>query len=273
MTHFRAEAGKEPVFGLIVAMASELRHLLEQVTVEHEVEAGPWRDLHLTYQGKRLVTVCSGIGMVNAAAATQHLIAAHRPHWVLNFGCAGAHRRDILPGDVVIGNATVAHAAVHILADGSDYFPRPEQPDPADVMRELRLDAGLVARAQAAAADWRPAPWPRPPGEAAPARAPVVHTGVVGSADVWTQAHDRLDLLHGRHQSLCEDMEAAAVAQVCARHGVPFLTVKDISNNEFLTSSALTGGTDLLPWDEVGRRSAALLLRTVERIPGEGMAT
>lgn len=262
------ESSQEPVIGVIVAMPSELRRLLDQVTIEREIEAEPWRDLHLSFEGRRLVAVCSGIGMVNAAAATEHVIMAHRPRWVLNFGCAGAHRRDILPGDVIIGEATVAHGAVHVLPDGSDYFPRPEATDPADVMRELRLDAGLVALAQAAAADWRPAPWPHAPGETAE-REPVVQTGVVGSADIWTQAHDRLDLLHGRHQSLCEDMEAAAVAQICARHEVPFLTIKDISNNEFLNSSALTGGADLLPWDEVGRRSAALLLRMVGRMSSE----
>lgn len=263
-----ANAGQAPVIGVIVAMPSELRHLLDQVTIEREVEAGPWRDLHLSFEGRRLVAVCCGIGMVNAAAATEHLIAGHRPRWLLNFGCAGAHRRDILPGDVVIGEATVAHGAVYVLPDGSDYFPRPEAPDLADVRRELRLDAGLVALAQAAAAGWRPASWPRAPGEA-PAREPVVRTGVVGSADIWTQAHDRLDLLHGRHQTLCEDMEAAAVAQICARHGVPFLTIKDISNNEFLASSALTGGAELLPWEEVGRRSAALVLRMVGRMSSQ----
>jgi hypothetical protein len=54
---------------------------------------------------------------------------------------------------------------------------------------------------------------------------------------------------------------------------VPFLTVKDISNNEFLTSSALTGGDDLLPWHEVGRRSAALLLRMVERLQSEALTS
>jgi nucleoside phosphorylase len=94
-----------------------------------------------------------------------------------------------------------------------------------------------------------------------------VQVGIVGSADIWTQAHARLDLLHGRHQTLCEDMEAAAVAQVCARHGVPFLTIKDISNNEYHAPSVLGDGDVDLPWDEVGRRSAALLLRVVERLP------
>jgi adenosylhomocysteine nucleosidase len=258
-----------PLTGVVVAMPSELRHLLEQVPVERESVSGPWRDLHLTYQGRRLVAVCSEIGMVNAAAATEHLISTHQPARVLNFGCAGAHRRDILPGDVVIGAATVAHGAVHILPDGTDVFPRPETPIPGDVVRELRMDAALVELAQDAAAGWCPPPWPRPSTGASGVqdRAPLVHTGAVGSADIWTQAHARLDLLHGRHQTLCEDMEAAAVAQVCARHGVPFLTIKDISNNEYHVASVLEADDVDLPWEEVGRRAAQLLLRLLERLP------
>jgi adenosylhomocysteine nucleosidase len=255
------------VIGLVVAMPSELRHVLEPATLVREEASGPWRDLHLDYQGRRLIAVCSGIGMVNAAAATTHLIEAHQPGWILNSGCAGAHRPDILPGDVVIGSGTVAHGATHILPDGNDYFPQPAQPDPADVMREIALDAALVNLAQAAAAGWSPDPWPFPLGnsDAGQTRGPVVHTGVVASADTWTQSRARLDVLHGRHQSLCEDMEAAAIAQVCARYGVPFLTFKDISNNEFLTASDLLGEA-ILPWEEVGKRSAALLLRVAERL-------
>jgi nucleoside phosphorylase len=61
-------------------------------------------------------------------------------------------------------------------------------------------------------------------------------------------------------------MEAAAIAHVCARHKVPFMTVKDVSNNEFYTVSDLADQSEVLPAAEVGRRSAELILRTIERI-------
>ena len=73
-------------------------------------------------------------------------------------------------------------------------------------------------------------------------------------------------MLHGRHGTLCEDMEAAAIAQICARHGVPFMTVKDVSNNEYHVLTELVGEIDVLPAEEVGRRSAELVLRALERI-------
>ena len=61
-------------------------------------------------------------------------------------------------------------------------------------------------------------------------------------------------------------MEAAAIAHVVFRHHVPFMTVKDISNNEFHTLTDLEGDISVLPAEEIGRRAADLLLRTIERI-------
>jgi adenosylhomocysteine nucleosidase len=250
-------------------MEAELRHLLA-VGVEREVADGIWLDRHLAVAGVPLVAVCSGMGMVNAAAATERLIGAHRPRAVLNFGCSGAHRRDVLPGDVVIGEATVHHGAVHILASGEEHFVAAASEVGGELFpaREWPADPTLLALAKEAAAGWTPEPWPVEAGWPAtvPYREPVVHAGAVASADVWTQAHARLDLLHQRHGTLCEDMEAAAIAQVCARHGVPFLTIKDISNNEYHAATDIAGGFTGFPTAEVGKRAAALLVRVVERV-------
>jgi hypothetical protein len=59
-------------------------------------------------------------------------------------------------------------------------------------------------------------------------------------------------------------MEAAAIAHVAAIHGLPFLSVKDISNNEFHEATDLDAFTDF-PIGEVGKRAAALLTATIER--------
>ena len=61
-------------------------------------------------------------------------------------------------------------------------------------------------------------------------------------------------------------MEAAAIAQVCARHRVPFLTIKDLSNNEFHAVSDIAGGFTDFPIEEVGKRAAALVLRLLDRL-------
>ena len=257
---------------LVVAMEAELRHFLDHVEPVEARTTGPWRDRVVRHAGQEIVALCSGIGMVNAAAGTAHLLAAWSPRVVMNFGCAGAHRRDLLPGDVVVGTGTVHHGAVHVLADGSEYFPDRSYHVTGETVAATDLDTDPTwrARAEAAAAGWTPDPWPQAhgaPAGAAP-RPPEVLSGVVASADIWTQSHPRLDTLHARHRSLCEDMEAAAIHHVCRRHGVPFLTVKDISNNEYHAASDLRGDIDVLPADEIGKRAATLLLRVVAALDG-----
>lgn len=108
-----------------------------------------------------------------------------------------------------------------------------------------------------------PEPWSHPSGHNA---APQVHEGTVASADVWTQSHAAIEAVAARHRSLCEDMEAAAIATVCALHGVPFLTIKDISHNELVQATVFDREMAHLPAGEVGRRAAALTGRIVAAI-------
>ena len=262
----RTAAATDPApIGIIVAMDAELRHFLERIEVSHEAQDGIWLDRFGGVGGHSLTIVRSGMGMVNAAAATQRLLQAHQPRAIINFGCSGAHRRDVLPGDVVIGDRSVNHGAVHILASGEELFKGTAYDVGGETMSssDLRSDPELVGLAHRAASGWKPEPWPREAGwpAAVPYREPEIHTGAVASADIWTQAHARLDLLHGRHSTLCEDMEAAAIAQVCAMHATPFLPIKDISNNEYHAATNLAGDFAEFPTAEVGKRAATLLLR------------
>lgn len=255
--------------GVIVAMQAELRHLLEHVTVEREIQVGPWLDIVANANGIPLVLSRCNMGLINSAAGTQRFIDAYQPRAVINFGCTGGHRRDILPGDVVIGTRTVHHSRLHVLTTGDELY----EPRRAEVggepwtHTEFDADPDLLATARAAAVGWTPEQWPADIWPSAvPYRQPVVHVGPVASADIWTQYIPRLDVLHARHGTLCEDMEAAAIAQICALHAVPYLTIKDISNNEYHAASDLAGGLTDFPTAEVGKRSAALTLRILERL-------
>jgi adenosylhomocysteine nucleosidase len=260
-------AAEKASIGIIVAMRAELRHLLAAVAVERETRDGIWLEQHLRVNGLPIVTLQSGIGLINAAAGAEHLISAHRPAAILNFGCAGAHRRDIMPGDVVIGDRVVHHSALQILPGGEEQFKGSGEKIDGERLAwaELATDAGLVATAVNAAKQVTPEPWPRdlswPP--AIPYRTPVVHVGTIASSDIWTQSHARLDILHGRHNSLCEEEEAAAIAQICHLHGVPFLPIKDISNNEYHRATDITEGFAEFPIDEVGKRAAALTMQVL----------
>ncbi len=255
--------------GVVIAMSSE-RVQLDPHASAHTVEQiGPWRLDRYTIGGKDVVAVTSGIGMANAAAGTEFLIQTEKPEIVMNFGCAGAHRRDLVPGDVIIASEVINHALMQILPDGSERYTGYATESEGEHRHglELRPDPALVELAQLAAAANPPEPWPHDlfwPASI-PYRLPNVYLGPVVSADTWTQAHSRLDLLHDRHGSLCEEMEAAAVGRIAGMHGIPILSIKDISNNEYLRESDLAAFSDF-PVAEVGKRAAALLAQTIARL-------
>lgn len=266
-----------PPIAVLAAMPEEMAHLtrlLDRAGVGREGADthGPRTYGRATLGGAPLVLLTTGMGMVAAAAATEATIARYAPRAVLNFGCAGAHRDDLMPGDVVVGTACIAfdHG---FLPPGGAFAPQPARLFTDGV--HVRLDALPVSEPLLAVAeyvtgmgDWEADPWPTAAwSEGAPRRPPRVHFGPVASSDRFTQDPDALRTLHAHHASLCEDMEAAAIAQVCALHDVPFFTVKDLSNNEFHATT--TFGPEST-WEatsgEIGKRAAAFTLALLRHI-------
>ncbi|MEJ7839459.1 MAG: 5'-methylthioadenosine/S-adenosylhomocysteine nucleosidase [Thermomicrobiales bacterium] len=249
---------------IVVAMQSELTHLIPEHIASSDVRSDIWTETHVSIGNLPIIAVRSGIGMVAAAAASQHLLSQHDPQVMLNFGCTGSHVREQYPGDVVIGAASIAHAPVRIDAVGNEIFTSGGfgVGEDAEADHIFPSGSGLVLLAQSIAETWQPDPWP----VGSPPRLPGVRTGNVGSGDVWNQHLARLDALHARYGTLCEDMEAAAIAQVAAMHDVPFLTIKDISNNEYHDVTDFDEhGAGILE-AELGKRAATLIWRILESL-------
>jgi adenosylhomocysteine nucleosidase len=275
----REDSMTEPIAGnpplaVVCAMEDELCHLRTALAPGHE-EWHAGRRFWLTrLDAYPVVLTCCGIGMLSAAAVTEAVIGRYRPRALLNYGCAGAHRPDLLPGDLVIGERVVAYDSVKLHPDGREREVRMWYLHADRQQRTSALAAApaLVAAAHRAAAAWAEQydAWPLSAGwpETVPHRRPQVVSGTVASADRWNRAPARIQELAERHTSLCEDMEAAAIALTCASHEVPFLTIKDISNNELVRQTDATFATETV--GQLGRRAALLALATI-RILIDGM--
>ncbi len=259
---------------IVVAMSQEMMHL-EGLLREHGARwegtdvYGPRRFDRVTFNGLPLVLTTCWVGMVAAAAATEAVIARYAPRAVLNYGCTGAHRDDLMLGDVVVGTACVAYDHGRLRPGGTfEHTPKRLHADDEAKLVAFPTSAALRAVAESIAdvGQWRAEPWPEATWLAGqPRRAPHVFFGPIGSADRFTQDADALRALHARHATLCEDMEAAAIAQVCALHDLPFLTVKDISNNEFHALSTFgEAGTFKTLETELGKRAGAFLFALLE---------
>lgn len=261
------ESGR-PV-GLVVPMEEEFLSYRECLSDLSRVEGrcGPWEVFEGRSGAQRLVVVLSDCGPVNAAAAAERLITAFDPVLVLTGGSAGAHHPGLLPGDVVVG------ARYRIL------FPPALQRERQLQGRHLkgfrfRQDGrrvhtthfesppDLVSTAATIAEEEveRAGPWMGPGWPAETARRPGKSAaGLIGSCDSWTTSEHELRALHDFYGSLCEDMESAYLAQLCALHGIPFLSVRTISDNEALAPLPIAHTDQAIRL--AGDRSARILSR------------
>jgi futalosine hydrolase len=162
----------------------------------------------------------TGIGAVNTAhVLTQYLAMNRAPSLVIQTGIAGAY----VPAAVPVGSVLLADTEIYGdlgVMTPAGWRPLEEIGIPlveAAGGREARfnyfpLDAELVTRASAAA------------GTA------VARTGKFLTLSQVTGVRALGDELYGRFGALCESMEGAAAAHVCALHDVPFLEVRGVSN-------------------------------------------
>ncbi len=61
-----------------------------------------------------------------------------------------------------------------------------------------------------------------------------IHTGVIGSGDIWNCEKDKIKYLNKTHNVLCEDMETIAVYSVATNYNIPVIGIRMISNNLIL---------------------------------------
>lgn len=250
---------------LVIAMESERRHLDNLLPGWERVDSATWP----TLRNGDVICITCGIGMTLAAAATEYAISTYAPTLILNYGCAGAHTRDLYPGDVVIGDRLVHQGRMRFTPERTivpmdQSFTVPGERDGVD---HLETDRSLAAVINETAIGIDLPAWPyalRTTNQ--PDRAPEIRFGTVSSGDIWLQDANLIDANHARTGSLCEDMESAAIAQICALHGMPYLTVKDISNSEFHAATRFEGTSSALPSQEVGLRAAMLIAGLIQRL-------
>ena len=164
--------------------------------------------------------VLTGIGAVNAAhALTQYLSTQPRPSVVIQIGIAGAY----VPAGVPVGSVVMADTEIYgdvgVMTPGG-WRPAEEIGIPLVEARGghparfnyFPFDPALVARASAVCGSL------------------IAKTGHFVTLSQVTGVRALGDSLYERFGALCESMEGAAAAHVCALHDVPFLEVRGISN-------------------------------------------
>lgn len=157
--------------------------------------------------GKEVAVRVTGVGKVNAAKAATELIINEKPDCIISTGCAGGMLQGMKVADFVIASKTAYHDvwcgepnALGQVQGSPLYF----ESDP-----HLLEVAVNVARK-----------YDHP-----------VQLGLLCTGDqffISTAEDDRIRRVHP--DVIAADMESAAIAQVCASCGVPFISFRIISD-------------------------------------------
>jgi adenosylhomocysteine nucleosidase len=193
-------------------MEVEIRHILTQMENAKITRLGGI-DFHRgLLADKPIVLALCGVGKVNAAHAASMMTTHFEIDCMINVGVAGGIGPNIGIGDVVISSRLVQHD-FDISASGSGYLAG-QMPGNDDLF--WQADKSLADAAKAAAAEVL--------------ASNRVHLGPVATGDQFINQSEVKAKIWDLFAPLCVEMEGAAMAQICAIAGTPFVAIRAISD-------------------------------------------
>lgn len=196
-------------FGIIAAMDEEhveILNIMENVYSEKYFE----KEFMIgTINNTKCILIKSGVGKVNAARTTQILIDKFNVDAVINVGSAGALNEALDYGDLIISTSCVQHDFDITCFDHPKGYI-------TDIGVEIKADEELIETLKNAS-------------EKIDKSVKVVK-GIIATGDQFNCTPDIKYTLRQTFNAECEEMEGAAVAQVCMLCNVPFVIVRSISD-------------------------------------------
>ncbi len=177
--------------------------------------------------GKDIVLAESGVGMANAAMATQKMIDKYNPEAVIFSGIAGAIDTSVHIGDIVVCEKWATHDYGYIGGEGfqaGGVYVKPFGTDSMKKITYFAVDSALYDNAKELGASGLIF-------DSVGNRVPDIKIGGHGvSGNQFIDQVEKRLWLSENFGALVVDMETAAVAQVCAVNGVPFIGIRSASD-------------------------------------------
>ena len=191
---------------------------------------------------RELVLVRTGIGLVNAASALASVLAEVCPDVVLSAGTTGGLARGVAVGDVV-ASRTLAYADADATAFGYlrgqvPGMPVTYQGDPATLAQVEAVSARALAGTGAR-----------------------LHNGQMLAGSSFVTADNVAGVREAFPEAVSTDMESTALAQVCASRGLPFVSVRGVSD----LCGPQAGEDFHIGADVAAARSAAVVLALLDQ--------
>lgn len=190
--------------GIITASDEELQPFLDRLDTAC-VSRKAMLDFHKAeWNGRELILAYSGVCKVNAAIAAQVMIDTFGIDAMISAGTAGGIDSSIRVLDTVVSD----RLAYHDVADDilTEFHPWLKE-------SFFQADPSLLSLASSYALS---SPYP-------------IRIGMIASGESFVEGEIR-DAIVRKLNPLAADMESAAVAHVCYANGVPFISVRTITD-------------------------------------------
>lgn len=225
------------VFLFPTKMNSQTKHIKKiGILVAMEKEYELLKDI--ANQDNVVVIQC-GIGKVNAAMACVELIRDEQPDIVLSLGCAGGNGEGAHLGDVVISTCTAYHDVY--CGEGVLYGQVQGMPDCYETPKWIVEKVCKINNR--------------------------VVPGLIVSGDWLVDSKQKMSyILACFPEARAVDMESAAIAQVCYKYKIPFVSLRIISDLPMSNEHA-SQYTDF--WKTVSERTFGIATDFVKKIAAE----
>ncbi len=180
--------------------------------------------------GREVVYMISGMGKVNASHAATVLIEKFSPRMIILFGVGGAYPSSGLEeGDIAVAEKEVYGDEGVLTGDGfrgTDFIGIPlVKQGGKRYFNEFPLNKKLVEIAVESSLRVI-----HPPLARGGKGGVKVKSGTFVTVSTCTGTRKRATELRKRFGAVCENMEGASVAHICALYGAPMIEIRGISN-------------------------------------------
>jgi len=203
-----------PKIALIAPTSLESRDLRCEIKPLPGIEQGVVSKGYL--HGKPIVFCHCGVGKVNAAHSTTLVLEKNKIDYLILFGIGGAYL-DAQAGQVVIAESENYGEEGVITGEGwksMEFTGFALMKNDVEYFNNFPMDSKLMKLAINASKD-------------------VSLNAVSGNFVTVSQCSGTIisgEILQKRFNGLCENMEGAAVANICAMYGIPMIEIRGISN-------------------------------------------
>ena len=195
---------------IIGALEEEIEGVKKLLFRPVEGKAGAFRYTRGKLENCELIVCRCGVGKTNAAAAVSAILACVKGvDGVINIGVAGGIGEGVKRGDIVLGERTVHH----------DYDQTPDGLKKGQVQgfdsEFFAGDGKLLKKLERVLTEQN-----------------IRYTvGLIASGDQFIASDKEAKRINSEFGALACDFESAPIAQVCCLYGVPFVSIRAISDN------------------------------------------